>query len=73
VEKHRDARIAADIPRSLALRLGVDEQVFAIGVDPGQQCLGLAVGHQRHDGRESGSLGKTDNVGVERHAVTPAG
>jgi len=43
-------RGSGQVLRALPGRLGVDEQVLAVGVDPGGQRLGLAVRHQRHHG-----------------------
>ena len=59
----------AHVARALALRLGVDQQVVAVGVHPGEQGLGLAVGHQRDHGGQVGALGQADGVVVEGHGA----
>ena len=63
----KEARVALDVLEPLALRLGVDQHVLAVGVDPGEQRLRLAVGHERHDRGEVGTGGEAVGVGVEGH------
>ena len=48
VDQHGDARVAGDVLRPLPLRLGVDEDVLIIGVDPGELRLRLPARHQGH-------------------------
>jgi len=67
VDEHRHPRITRHVPGPLALGFGVHQQHLAVGVHPGQQGLGLTVGHQRHHGGQIRTLGQADNVIVERH------
>ena len=60
-----DPRVALEVLVALPLRLGVDQQVLAVGVDPGVLRLGLPVRHQGDDGGQVLSLGETDDGAVE--------
>ena len=71
VQQHRHPRVPADVLAALALRLGVDKQVLAVGVDPGEQRLRLAVRHQGDHGGQVAALGETGDVLIERHVKTP--
>src|ERR1017187_2408981 len=70
MDEHRDPRVPADVLRPLTLGFGVDEQVIAVGVNPGQQGLRLAAGHQGHDGGQVRALGETGSVLIERQLVS---
>jgi hypothetical protein len=60
--QHGDPRVALHILVALAQGHGVDEQILAVGVDPGVLRLGLCVGHERDDGRQVRTLGQADDV-----------
>src|ERR1700743_2621851 len=49
---YRHPRVALDVPQLLVSLDGVDDDVLAVGVDPGLGQLGRAVGHQ--GGQEAG-------------------
>ena len=67
VDQHGDARVAGHVPGPLPLWLGVDQDVLAVGVDPGEQGLRLPVRHQGHHGGQVLALSEPGHVLVERH------
>ena len=66
-DQHGDARVAGDVPGPLPLRFGIDQDVLAVGIDPGEQRLRLPARHQRHHRGQVLALGQPDHVLVERH------
>jgi hypothetical protein len=70
VDEHGHARIARKVLDPLTLWLGVHEDVLAVGVDPGEQRLWLAGGHEGHDCREVWTLRETNDVGVQGHRAS---
>jgi hypothetical protein len=70
-DQQGDARVTGDVPGPLPLRLGVDQQVLPVGVDPGQQGLRLPARHQGHHRGQVPALGQPDHILVERHPKSP--
>src|ERR1039457_4489443 len=66
MDEHRDPGVPADVLRPRPLGFGVDEQVIAVGVNPGQQGLRLAAGQQGHDGGQGRALGERGSVLIGR-------
>src|SRR5580765_3434677 len=67
VNQDGDARVALEVLDALTLGFRVHKEVLTVGVDPSEQRLRLAIGHECHDRGEIRTSGEANDIGVQQH------